>query len=86
MLCLRLPVEMSQAEKVLVVERVIESLGLQPVRDSLVGTVEQRGISGGQRKRVNVGLEMVMEASVLIDPISNGGGEVSLRRHRSSLA
>ncbi|XP_037466780.1 ABC transporter G family member 28-like [Triticum dicoccoides] len=62
----RLPVEMSQAEKVLVVERVIESLGLQPVRDSLVGTVEKRGISGGQRKRVNVGLEMVMEPSVLI--------------------
>ncbi|CAM0908439.1 unnamed protein product [Alopecurus aequalis] len=62
----RLSAEMSQAEKVLVVERVIESLGLQPVRDSLVGTVEQRGISGGQRKRVNVGLEMVMEPSVLI--------------------
>lgn len=57
---------MSKAEKVLVVERVIESLGLQPVRDSLVGTVEQRGISGGQRKRVNVGVEMVMEPSVLI--------------------
>ena len=31
------------------------------MRDSLVGTVEKRGISGGQRKRVNVGLEMVME-------------------------
>lgn len=62
----RLPVEMSQAEKVLVVERVIESLGLQAVRDSLVGTIEKRGISGGQRKRVNVGLEMVMEPSVLI--------------------
>lgn len=57
---------MSKADKVLVVERVIESLGLQPVRDSLVGTVEKRGISGGQRKRVNVGLEMVMEPSVLI--------------------
>ncbi|KAM0866428.1 hypothetical protein ACQ4PT_042630 [Festuca glaucescens] len=62
----RLSAEMSQAEKVLVVERVIDALGLQPVRDSLVGTVEQRGISGGQRKRVNVGLEMVMEPSVLI--------------------
>ncbi|VAI51598.1 unnamed protein product [Triticum turgidum subsp. durum] len=63
---LRLAADMSKAEKVLVVERVIESLGLQPVRDSLVGTVEQRGISGGQRKRVNVGVEMVMEPSVLI--------------------
>ncbi|KAI3823263.1 hypothetical protein L1987_04696 [Smallanthus sonchifolius] len=62
----RLPAKLSRAEKVLVVERVIESLGLQHVRDSLVGTVEKRGISGGQRKRVNVGLEMVMEPSLLI--------------------
>ncbi|CAK9150458.1 unnamed protein product, partial [Ilex paraguariensis] len=38
----------------------------QAVRGSLVGTVEKRGISGGQRKRVNVGLELVMEPSLLI--------------------
>ncbi|KAL0298767.1 UNVERIFIED_CONTAM: ABC transporter G family member 28 [Sesamum radiatum] len=56
---------LAKADKVLVVERVIESLGLQPVRDYLVGTVEKRGISGGQRKRVNVGLELVMEPSLL---------------------
>ncbi|CAN1837361.1 ABC transporter G family member 28 [Linum perenne] len=62
----RLSADLPKQEKVLVVERVIESLGLQPVRDSLVGTVEKRGISGGQRKRVNVGLEMVMEPSLLI--------------------
>ncbi|XP_077219786.1 ABC transporter G family member 28-like [Tasmannia lanceolata] len=62
----RLSADMPKPEKVLVVERVIESLGLQAVRDSLVGTVEKRGISGGQRKRVNVGLEMVMEPSLLI--------------------
>ncbi|KAK1275523.1 ABC transporter G family member 28 [Acorus gramineus] len=62
----RLSADMPKADKVLVVERVIESLGLQAVRDSLVGTVEKRGISGGQRKRVNVGLEMVMEPSLLI--------------------
>lgn len=62
----RLPASLPKAEKVLVVERVIVSLGLQNVRGSLVGTVEKRGISGGQRKRVNVGLEMVMEPSLLI--------------------
>uniref|UniRef100_A0A5B7B0A7 ABC transporter domain-containing protein n=1 Tax=Davidia involucrata TaxID=16924 RepID=A0A5B7B0A7_DAVIN len=62
----RLSADLPKPEKVLVVERVIESLGLQNVRDSLVGTVEKRGISGGQRKRVNVGLEMVMEPSLLI--------------------
>ncbi|EOY18706.1 White, putative isoform 1 [Theobroma cacao] len=62
----RLPAHLSKPDTVLVVERVIESLGLQMVRNSLVGTVEKRGISGGQRKRVNVGLEMVMEPSLLI--------------------
>ncbi|KAL0309701.1 UNVERIFIED_CONTAM: ABC transporter G family member 28 [Sesamum radiatum] len=62
----RLSEDIQKADKVLVVERVIESLGLQAVRDSLVGTVERRGISGGQKKRVNVGLEMVMEPSLLI--------------------
>ncbi|CAA2997210.1 ABC transporter G family member 24-like [Olea europaea subsp. europaea] len=61
----RLSADLSKVDKVLVVERVIESLGLQPVRSSLVGTVEKRGISGGQRKRVNVGLELVMEPSLL---------------------
>ncbi|KAL3585989.1 hypothetical protein D5086_012856 [Populus alba] len=62
----RLSADMPKADKVLVIERVIEALGLQTVRDSVVGTVEKRGISGGQRKRVNVGLEMVMEPSLLI--------------------
>ncbi|KAK7279333.1 hypothetical protein RJT34_24382 [Clitoria ternatea] len=62
----RLSADMPKPDKVLVVERTIESLGLQAVRDSLVGTVERRGISGGQRKRVNVGMEMVMEPSLLI--------------------
>ncbi|KAH7840250.1 hypothetical protein Vadar_014729 [Vaccinium darrowii] len=62
----RLSANLLKEDKVLILERVIESLGLQAVRDSLVGTVEKRGISGGQRKRVNVGLELVMEPSLLI--------------------
>ncbi|TVU30561.1 hypothetical protein EJB05_22191, partial [Eragrostis curvula] len=65
-LCCRLTKGMSKSYKVVVLERVIGSLGLQEIRNSLVGTVEKRGISGGQRKRVNVGIEMVMEPSLLI--------------------
>lgn len=57
--------DLPKPDKVLIVERVIDFLGLQSVRGSLVGTVEKRGISGGQRKRVNVGLELVMEPSLL---------------------
>lgn len=61
----RLSADLPKPDKVLIVERVIDSLGLQAVRGSLVGTVEKRGISGGQRKRVNVGIELVMEPSLL---------------------
>ncbi|XP_031118123.1 ABC transporter G family member 24-like [Ipomoea triloba] len=61
----RLSADLPEPDKVLIVERVIDSLGLQAVRNSLVGTVEKRGISGGQRKRVNVGLELVIEPSLL---------------------
>ncbi|KAL8538643.1 hypothetical protein ACS0TY_000604 [Phlomoides rotata] len=61
----RLSADLPKADKVLIVERVIDSLGLQAIRGSLVGTVEKRGISGGQRKRVNVGIELVMEPSLL---------------------
>ncbi|KAI7983970.1 ABC transporter G family member 28 [Camellia lanceoleosa] len=86
----RLSADLPKPEKVLVVERVIESLGLQPVRDSLVGTVEKRGISGGQRKRVNVGLEMVMEPSLLIldEPTSgldSSSSQLLLRALREAL-
>ncbi|CAM6102780.1 unnamed protein product [Calypogeia fissa] len=62
----RLPVGMPTRDRVLVVERVISRLNLGSIRNSLVGTVENRGISGGQRKRVNVGLEMVIEPSLLL--------------------
>ncbi|KAG8091729.1 hypothetical protein GUJ93_ZPchr0012g20518 [Zizania palustris] len=64
--CCRSSKHMSKSDKIVVLERVIGSLGLQEIRNSLVGTVEKRGISGGQRKRVNVGIEMVMEPSLLI--------------------
>jgi hypothetical protein len=39
-----------------VVESVIEVLGLCDVRDQLIGDEERRGISGGQRKRVNIAM------------------------------
>ncbi|KAI3949218.1 hypothetical protein MKW92_014728, partial [Papaver armeniacum] len=60
-----LSADMPKADKVLIIERVIDSLGLQHVRDSLVGTVENREFQV-KRKRVNVGMEMVMEPSLLI--------------------
>merc|ERR1719277_1933114 len=35
------------------------------IQNKIVGSVEQRGISGGQRKRVNIGLELAAQPTVL---------------------
>jgi ABC-type multidrug transport system ATPase subunit len=51
---LRLPTNLSFHRKERIVNAVIELLGLEKVRNSVVGSVEKRGISGGQRKRVNM--------------------------------
>ena len=53
---LRAEPSMSRAEKDRLVEEVIRSLGLTASRHSIIGSTEVRGISGGQRKRVNVGM------------------------------
>ena len=47
------------------VQDVIEVLQLQHVADSVIGDESKRGISGGQRKRVNIGMEMVCDPSLL---------------------
>lgn len=52
---LRLPSEMSDDAKQRRVQEVIEELGLTKVADSRVGNEFVRGISGGERKRVNIG-------------------------------
>ena len=44
---------------------VLRMMQLDHVQDSIVGSVEKRGISGGQRKRVNIGLEIVADPIVL---------------------
>eukprot|EP00928_Gymnodinium_smaydae_P019659 TRINITY_DN17547_c4_g1_i1.p1 TRINITY_DN17547_c4_g1~~TRINITY_DN17547_c4_g1_i1.p1 ORF type:complete len:894 (+),score=121.18 TRINITY_DN17547_c4_g1_i1:244-2682(+) len=41
-----------------IVNDVLTVLQMRHIQDSIVGSVEQRGISGGQRKRVNIALEL----------------------------
>jgi ABC-type glutathione transport system ATPase component len=47
---------MTRAEQKDLVESVMESLGLNAQRHTMIGSAESRGISGGQRKRVNVAM------------------------------
>lgn len=62
---LRLPSSISQEEKDKKVNRLIQELGLGRVADSRVGTQLIRGISGGERKRTNIGMELIIDPPVL---------------------
>ena len=44
---------------------IVDILGLAHVQHSLIGDEETRGISGGQRKRVNIGIELMASPLVL---------------------
>ena len=47
------------------VNKIIQFLDMSHVSNSIIGNEEERGISGGQRKRVNIGMELCAEPSVL---------------------
>ncbi|ONK55955.1 uncharacterized protein A4U43_C10F2660 [Asparagus officinalis] len=63
---LRLPRTLSRAEKVLQVQQVITELGLGRVAHSMIGGQLFRGVSGGERKRVSIGQEMLVNPSLLL--------------------
>ncbi|KAH9992457.1 hypothetical protein BJV77DRAFT_1060460 [Russula vinacea] len=77
---LRLPEYVTDAEKRQRVDDVIEQLGLSHVRDSRIGGRSSlaRGISGGEMRRVSIGLELVSSPDVLIlDEPTSGLDSVS---------
>lgn len=48
------------------VDRVLSDLDLEPTRNLTVGNALNKTISGGQRKRLNIALELIREPSILI--------------------
>jgi len=62
---LRLPRDVPIAEKAARVDSLIQKLGLIKVADTLVGDVRRRGISGGERKRLSIGCELLGDPTLL---------------------
>lgn len=44
---------------------MIELMGLEKCADTVVGNSEVRGLSGGERKRVNIGIELIQNPNLL---------------------
>ncbi|KAE8715950.1 ABC transporter G family member 14 [Hibiscus syriacus] len=63
---LRLPDSVNRDEKVRYVDGVIAELGLTRCQNSMIGGPLFRGISGGEKKRVSIGQEMLINPSLLL--------------------
>ena len=62
---LRLPREVSAAQREAFVNEVLDILELTPIADRVIGDVEMPGLSPGQLKRVTIGVELVSNPPVL---------------------
>lgn len=75
---LRLPENIPASEKLARVDDVLDKLGLTHIRNMRIGDGEKRGISGGEMRRVSIGLELVAKPDVLIlDEPTSGLDSVS---------
>lgn len=70
---LRLPRSTTEKQLNRLVDRMLEELGLTDCADTIVGGALIKGISGGQRKRTSVGVELVTKpALVFLDEPTSG--------------
>lgn len=69
---LRLPSSMPWSVKQERVQKIINELGLRKCENSRVGGAAERGISGGERKRLSIGMELVTDPRLLFldEPVS----------------
>jgi ABC-type multidrug transport system ATPase subunit len=62
---LRLPPDTTDEEINGRIDKILADLEIEDTRHVLIGSPERKGISGGQRKRVNLALELLTEPSLL---------------------
>lgn len=62
---LRLPDRMPWSEKRTLVESTIVEMGLQDCADTVIGNWHLRGISGGEKRRVSIAVEILMRPRLL---------------------
>ncbi|KAJ8494265.1 hypothetical protein OPV22_015986 [Ensete ventricosum] len=78
---LRLPKTLTKQQKEERAMNVIHDLGLERCQDTIIGGAYTRGISGGERKRVCIGNEILLDPSLLFldEPTSGLDSTTALR-------
>ncbi|KAF3578641.1 hypothetical protein DY000_02032651 [Brassica cretica] len=61
----RLPRSLSKSKKMERVEALIDKLGLRNAADTIIGDEGHRGVSGGERRRVSIGADIIHDPIVL---------------------
>ncbi|XP_076831083.1 broad substrate specificity ATP-binding cassette transporter ABCG2c isoform X2 [Brachyhypopomus gauderio] len=59
------PADYTSSDKAMKVDSVIQELGLKDCADTRIGTEFLRGVSGGERKRCSIGMELITSPSLL---------------------
>ncbi|PVG02198.1 hypothetical protein CPB86DRAFT_751576 [Serendipita vermifera] len=78
---LRLPDYVSTEQKRAKVFEVMKQLGILDIKDTRIGSSERRGISGGEQRRVSIGLELVANPDILVlDEPTSGLDSVSANK------
>jgi ABC-type multidrug transport system ATPase subunit/ABC-type multidrug transport system permease subunit len=62
---MRLPADVSHETKSALVTQIITELGLSKAENTRIGNEFFRGVSGGERKRTNIGIELLSGASLI---------------------
>ncbi|KAK4684731.1 hypothetical protein P7C73_g5437, partial [Tremellales sp. Uapishka_1] len=78
---LRLPENIPTSIKVERAATVLAQLGLSDIAHTRVGSIDRRGISGGEMRRVSIGIELVAAPDILVlDEPTSGLDSVSASR------
>ena len=62
---LRLPKTVTDEECNVIVNNTLQELGLESSADTIIGGGFKKGISGGEKRRVSIGVELVAKPSLL---------------------